>query len=262
MNLLSTYKTKTVNTKEPILLYEKDDYKIYWLGIDEDTAFRCNVYMICDGDEYIIVDPGNRTYFEVIKNKVAQITDLKNIKALIISHQDPDVGASFVDWLKINSDITIISSGRTNVLLPHYGASGYNFFDIAQNNIYTFKSGKTLEFIESPFLHFAGAFTTLDKTANFLFSSDIWAALDIDWKLVVDEDEFILHESYMDLFHIDYMASNIAARGFVRRLDGKTIDAILPQHGSLINNTNVLDALEYLNNLQCGTDIIYSDLED
>ncbi|MCK5293493.1 MAG: MBL fold metallo-hydrolase, partial [Arcobacteraceae bacterium] len=210
MNLLSTYNTKKITTDEPILLFEEGDYKIYWLGLEQDTAFRCNVYMICDGDEYIIVDPGSRTHFDVVKNKVAQITDLKNVKALIVSHQDPDVGASFVDWLEFNKEMLIISSGRTNVLLPHYGASGYNFYDISENNTYTFKSGKILEFIESPFLHFAGAFTTLDKTANFLFSSDIWAALDIDWKLVVDKDEFILHETYMDLFHIDYMASNIA----------------------------------------------------
>ncbi len=260
MNLLSNYKTKNISTNNPILLFEDGGHKLYWLGIDEDTAFRCNVYMICNDDEYIIVDPGNRNYFEKVKDKVAQVTDPKNVTALILSHQDPDVGASFVDWLEFNKDITIISSARANVLLPHYGISDYNFYDISQNNLYKFKSGKVLEFIEAPFLHFAGAFTTLDKISNFLFSGDIWAALDIDWKLVVDEDDFILHETYMDLFHIDYMASNIAARGFVRRLNGKVIDAILPQHGSLINSVSVQDALNYLENLQCGTDIIYSDL--
>ncbi|MCK5110950.1 MAG: MBL fold metallo-hydrolase [Arcobacteraceae bacterium] len=262
MNLLSNYKTKNISTSSPILLFEEDKHKIYWLGIDENTAFRCNVYMICDNGEYIIVDPGNRAFFKTVQDKVAQITDPKNIKALILCHQDPDVAASMVDWLEFNKDITIISSSRANVLLLHYGISSYNFYDIAQNNKYQFKSGKILEFIEAPFLHFAGAFTTLDKTANFLFSGDIWAALDIDWKLVVDENDFILHETYMDLFHIDYMASNIAARGFVRRLDDKVIEAILPQHGSLINESNVQDALNYLENLQCGTDIIYSDLED
>ncbi len=262
MNLLSKYKTQEISTNHPILLFEENNHKIYWLGIDEDTAFRCNVYMICDDEEYIIIDPGNRSYFEVVKEKVAQITDPRNVSSLILCHQDPDVCASFVDWLDFNNKITIISSARTNVLLPHYGKSDYNFYDITINKTLTFKSGKILEFIEAPFLHFAGAFTTLDKTANFLFSGDIWAALDIDWKLVVNEDDFMIHETYMDLFHIDYMASNIAARGFVNRLSGKIINAILPQHGSLINTPNIANALNYLKNLQCGTDIIYSDLEN
>lgn len=259
MNLLSNYENQSVSTDKPILLFEEGNHRIYWLGIDEETAFRCNVFMICDEDEYIIVDPGNRAYFEVVKNRVSQITDPKNIASLILCHQDPDVGASMVDWIEFNKDITIVSSGRTNVLLPHYGISDYKFFDISEHKQFTFKSGRVLEFIEAPFLHFAGAFTTLDKTANFLFSGDIWAALDIDWKLVVDDD-FMMHETYMDLFHIDYMGSNIATRGFVKRLDGKIIDALLPQHGSLINTNNVQNALDYLENLQCGTDIIYSDL--
>ena len=214
--------------------------------------------MICDGDEYIIVDPGNRAYFNKVKDNVSKITDPKNVKGLILCHQDPDVCASIVDWLDINPDITIISSARTNVLLPHYGKKDYAFHDTAEESTYNFKSGRTLEFIEAPFLHFAGAFTTFDTTENVLFSGDIWAALDIDWELIVQD--FDMHETYMDLFHIDYMASNIAARGFVRRLNGKTIEAILPQHGSLINSDNVQNALTYLEELQCGTDIIYSDL--
>jgi len=258
MNLLQNNLNKTLDTKKPLILFEEGEHKIYWLGIDEDTAFRCNVYLICDGDEYLIVDPGNRSYFNKVKENFAQITNPKNISGLILCHQDPDVSASMVDWLDINPDLTIISSARTNVLLPHYGKSDYNFYDIVENPVFRFKSARTLEFIEAPFLHFAGAFTTLDTTENILFSGDIWAALDVDWKLVVDD--FEMHETYMDLFHIDYMGSNIAARGFVRRLDNKTITAILPQHGSLINTNNVKNALVYLEELQCGTDIIYSDL--
>ncbi len=260
MNLLPKYQNLSVDTDQPILLFKEGDHKIYWLGIDEKTIFRCNVYMICDGDEFIIVDPGNRNYFEKVKEKISKIGDPKNIVGIILSHQDPDICASIPDWLEFNKELMIISSRRTNVLLPHYGISDYSFLDIAIDHKFEFKSGRVLEFIEAPFLHFAGAFVTLDKTANFLFSSDIWAALDIDWKLVVNTNEFIMHETYMDLFHVDYMASNIAARGFVRKLEGKSIDAILPQHGSLINTDDVQNAIYYLENLQCGTDIIYSDL--
>lgn len=259
MNLLNNYVNDIIDTKNSLLLFEEPDHKIYWLGNDEDTAFRCNVYLICDGDEYIIVDPGNRSQFENVKLNVTQITDPKNVSAMILCHQDPDVAASMVDWLDLNPDMLVISSARTNVLLPHYGKSDYKFYDIVEKQSFSFKSGRVLEFIEAPFLHFPGAFATLDQTENVLFSGDVWAALDIDWKLVVGDD-FDMHETYMDLFHIDYMASNIAARGFARKLHNKTITAILPQHGSIINSNNVQNAISYIENLQCGTDIIYSDL--
>lgn len=247
-----------VSANEPVLLFQENDHKIYWVGINDETAFRCNVYLIVDNNEAIVVDPGSKSFFEQVKSNIQKITPLENVLGLILCHQDPDVASSMVDWLTFNPKIKIISSNRTNVLLPHYGISEYDFFDICENS-FIFSSGKELKFIEAPFLHFPGAFTTLDITSNYLFSGDIWAALDIDWKLIVDD--FETHMMNMDLFHLDYMASNVAARGFARKLDNITIDAILPQHGSIINKENVENAITYLKNLQCGTDIIYGDID-
>lgn len=257
-NLLEDYRGKMLSLEEPTLLYQEEDHKIYWLGIEEETAFRCNVYLIASGDEYILVDPGSRQYFEQVKTRVSQIVSPEKIGALILCHQDPDVAASMIDWLEVNPSLTIISSARTNVLLPHYGRSDYTFFDIASNVHYCFKNGRKLRFIEAPFLHFPGAFATYDETSAFLFSGDIWAALDTDWQLL--NDDFETHKFNMDLFHIDYMASNIAARGFIHRLDGIDLEGILPQHGSIFAAKDVPLALNYLKNLRCGLDIIYADL--
>lgn len=248
----------TVDTEDSVLLYEKDGHKIYWMGIEEETAFRCNVYLIQDGDEFFIVDPGSRIYHEELKKRVSKLVAPDKVTGLILCHQDPDVAASMVDWLGINSEITIFTSARTNVLLPYYGRRDYNFFNISDEGEYKFKSGRVLKFIEAPFLHFPGAFTTLDLSAKMLFSGDIWAALDVEWNLVVSD--FEAHKSNMDLFHVDYMASNKASRGYARKIESETIEAILPQHGSIIDKQDVPSAIEYLKNLQCGIDIIYSDL--
>lgn len=72
-------------------------------------------------------------------------------------------------------------------------------------------------------------------------------------------ESFDEHVPAMDLFHLDYMASNIAARGFVDRLRGLEIRAILPQHGSIITAKHVPRALDYLRNLRCGLDIVERD---
>ncbi len=246
---------------QPTLLFDNgQNHKIYWLGIPEETAFRCNTYLIVDGNEAILVDPGNRNYFEFVKSRVKEIIEPDKLKGLVLCHQDPDVAASMIDWLAFLPQLHIISSDRTNVLLPHYGTANYRFYSIGSDNNfqYKFKSGKSLEFIEAPFLHFPGAFATLDLESEFLFSGDIWAALDINWKLVVDD--FDDHTMKLDLFHLDYMASNIASRGFALKLKDKNIEAILPQHGSIIPKEFVIDAIKYLENLKCGLDIVYPEL--
>lgn len=242
----------------PVLLQEEGGHRVYWLGLREETAFRCNSYLIVDGDQALLVDPGNRDTFEQIRREVAMVVAPEAVTGLVVCHQDPDVAASLVDWLAINPDALVVTSPRTQVLLPHYGVGDYRHHDIEEEPELALPSGAVLRFLPAPFLHSPMAFATFDGANGYLFSGDIFAAIDTDWRLVVES--FDAHAAKLDLFHLDYMASNVAARGFVRSLAGLTIEAICPQHGSIIPQRFVADALAYLENLQCGTDLLYPDL--
>lgn len=245
--------------EEPTVLYENEGHAIYWLGIREERAFRCNCYLLRDGDIGIIIDPGSRYHFDQVRERVAQIMEPASLTGMIICHQDPDVAASMVDWLELKPDLTVFTTPRTQVLLPYYGKSDYDFYDVEAQPEFRFPSGNVLHFIPAPFLHFPGAFTTYDTRAQALFSGDIWAAIDTDWRLMLED--FESHTGKMDLFHTEYMASNLAARGFLQSLDGIALQAILPQHGSIIGPNHVARALDYLRQLRCGTDIIYASIE-
>lgn len=244
----------------PTVLHGADDHQVYWLGITDATAFRCNAYLIRDGDEAILVDPGGKAFFPQVRQRVAQILPPDQVSGMVLCHQDPDVAASMTDWLAVNPRMRVFTSPRTQVLLPHYGRSEYRYHDVTRGGGHPLPSGAQLRFIEAPFLHFPGAFTTYDTGSRYLFSGDIWAALDLDWTLLVGS--FEEHIPKMNLFHQDYMASNLAARGFVKRIENLAIEAILPQHGSIIPGRCVGAALDYLRHLQCGTDIIYPTLDE
>lgn len=243
----------------PVLLFEHGEHRLYWLGINEQTAFRCNTYLIVDGDQVILVDPGNRFLFPLVQELVQSVVGEQPVTGVIASHQDPDVAASLPLWVEINPETLVFASPRTQVLLPHFGLGEHRFHDIEAEPVYALPSGHTLSFHGAPFLHSPMAFATLDTASGFLFTSDVFAAVDSDWRLVVND--FANHASKMDFFHIDYMASHVAAQGFARKLEGLAIRAILPQHGSIIPGPYVADAINYLNELQCGLDILYPDIE-
>ena len=244
---------------QPTALFLSDDHAVYWLGVPEDSAFRCNTYLIVDGNEAVVVDPGGAQSYDFILERVRQVLPVERVKAVLLCHQDPDVAASLVKWLQQKPEPWVITSNRTNILLPYYGAENYTCININETPNYQFSSGKKLRFVEAPFLHFPGAFTTIDEVSGFLFSGDIWAAVDMDWRLVVEN--FRTHELKMSLFHVDYMASNLACRGFLRNLGSFVPEAILPQHGSVIPKYFVPNAMEYLKKLKCGLDLIYSGLK-
>jgi flavorubredoxin len=214
--------------------------------------------LIKDGNKAWIIDPGEVAVFDKIKAAVESIVPLVHLDGLIVCHSDPDVCASMANWLRLLPELKIYTTPRTNVLLPHYGVRDYEFVDVTIDDELFLPSGGNLTFFEAPFLHFPGAMVIFDSVANSLFSGDIWAALTTEWTLVVKD--MAIHRGRMDLFHKDYMASNLAARGFVRRVEHLPIEVIFPQHGSIIPQEFVAEALEYLRTLHCGTDITYADI--
>ena len=83
--------------EKPTPLFQDDQHAVYWLGVPEPSAFRCNTYLIVDGQEALLVDPGGRGSFEFVRMRVGQIIPPHKVSGLIVCHQDPDVAASMVD---------------------------------------------------------------------------------------------------------------------------------------------------------------------
>ena len=243
----------------PVLLFHDQEvgHTLHWIGASTEDAFRCNIYLVQDQNDFYLIDPGGLPEFPSVLETLSSLTPPETISGLILSHQDPDVAASISKWFEINPDIKVYSSPRTHVLLGHYGNENYNAVDIETHSTIVLGSGTELRFIPAPFLHFPGAFVTYDAHCKFLMSGDIWASLAVCNQFTMSD--FNEHIPKMDLFHKDYMASNIATRGFVRSLANVPIRAILPQHGAIIGPEHVNDARKYLEDLECGLDLIYGD---
>ena len=251
---------KTINgkydlTKEAVLLVDKGVHKIYWVGTTSQKALRSNIYLIIDNEEGIIIDCGARTEFKQTINRVKQVLPPSKVTKLFANHQDPDVTSAMIDWLELNPQITIIASPMTNILINHYVENGkrYNFHNTEIEPILTLKSGAKLEFILSPFMHSPGAVGIYNHHTKTLFSGDIWSAISLEWKLILDYD-FQEHIENMDMFHQGYISSNKACRYFLYQLKDKDIDHIMPQHGSIITKNNLNSAFRYIRDLKCGID--------
>lgn len=249
-------------SKDAVLLIDKGQHKIYWVGTTTTKAFRSNIYLIKDRNEGIIIDCGSRAEFKETIKRVKQIIPLSYVKRIFANHQDPDVTAAMVDWLNINPNIEIIASPNTNTLIQHYMENGttYNYYNTESNPTLTLDSGAILEFIPSPFMHSPGAVAIYDVSTKTLFSGDIWATISLEWKLIL-EDDFSEHQEYMDYFHKSYISSNKAVRNFLINFKDREVAHIMPQHGSVMIEENVKRAFNYLKHLKCGLDY-FQDISD
>ena len=223
---------------------------VYWVGVYvEDDPFECHTYLIVDGDESILIDPGSILEFEGVKQKIETLIDLNSIKYLVAHHQDPDVCANIPAFEKVikRDDLLVITHSRNMALIKHYGIrSGY--YIIEEHDFCLKTKNYGLYFLTTPYAHAPGAFVTYLKEEKVLFSSDIFGAMEESWHFYADENYFDEIKS----FHESYMPSQDILNFSLEKIEELTLNLIAPQHGSLIQKEYINPIIEELKNLECG----------
>jgi len=238
-----------LNYDDPIKIAEN----IYWVGFyDEETGLHCNPYLIVDGDEAVVIDGGSRPDFPTVMTKILKTgTDPSAIRGLIYHHYDPDLCGSVSDYEDIieRDDLRIMSALENNFFIRHYGPSA-TLVDIAEfNDRFTFKSGRVLEFIRTPYAHSAGSFITFDELSGVVFTSDLFGSYGRQWDLFIGLDDACRtcdtldacpqNKTYCPIvdiltFHQMIMPSGKALRHAIRQILKTPAGMVAPQHGSVI----------------------------
>jgi two-component system, cell cycle response regulator len=221
---------------------------IYWVGTqDEDGALNCNPYLLVEGEEAVLFDPGSVLDIEQVYRNVLEIVPLEKIKYVVLHHQDPDFcsGVPFLE--KQGGNFKIVTHWRTQTIVKYYGIKS-SYYLVDENNFtLTLKSGRNLKFIMTPYLHFPGAIATYEEKSQILFSSDLFGALSFNRGLYAGED----YLERMKAFHEHYMPSNDIIRPVMETFMKMDIKQIAPQHGAIIRE-DVKKYIRVLRDLECG----------
>jgi len=225
---------------------------IYWVGyVIPDDPFQCHVYLIKNGDESILIDPGSMITFPVVLEKITSIVALKDIKYIIMHHQDPDIVGCFSTLEKImpKRERYVVTHWRTEMLLKHY--MWETPFYLVDQNDWKLKAGDLeLEFIFTPYAHFPGAFVTKEKRSEIIFSSDLFGGLTEEFSLYAKDVD-----SYFEAakpFHKHYMPNKEVLHHALNQVKNANPSMIAPQHGSIIKKEFINPLIDKLKDLECG----------
>lgn len=228
---------------------------IHWVGFrDKEARLHCNPYLLIDDDDVVLIDPGSIPHFPIVMRKVIDLVNPERISLIVVGHQDPDVcgNLAVVEDVINRSDLKVAAHSNTIRLIRHYGLRSDLYSVDEHDYAFRLNSGRTLRFMFTPYLHSPGAIVTYDEKTKSLFSSDIFGALSEQWSLF-DCKGFPQH---MDTWHQRYMPSSRILKPCMERLERLAIDRILPQHGSVIEGAQVMEAIEHLKGLPCGIDLM------
>ncbi|MGD8886087.1 MAG: MBL fold metallo-hydrolase [Gammaproteobacteria bacterium] len=227
---------------------------IHWVGFyDQEARLHCNPYLLIDDQDVVLFDPGSIPHFPVVMRKIIDLVNPGEITHIVVSHQDPDVCGNLAVLEDVISrpDLKIIAHTNTIRLIRHYGVTS-DYYPVEKHDYkLQLSSGRELQFLFTPYLHSPGAIVTYDKKTKSLFSSDIFGAISQDWSLF-RSDDFL---EPMRRWHELYMPSNRILAECMKRLSNLDIDRILPQHGSVLEQDQTQQAIDFLARLPCGLDL-------
>ncbi len=245
------------------IIYEDENHKYIWLGWEEkegENLVNVNQYLIIDGDEAVILDPGGIHVFPRIVGNLSRYIDLEKLKYLFFSHQDPDVCSGISMWLSITPAKVYISKWWIR-FIPHFGIFDHKKLipiDDKGGRI-TFKSGKYLELIPTHFLHSTANFTVYDPVSKIYFSGDLGTALFPFGEKYLFVEDFNHYAKLMEGFHARFMTSNQTIKYFLNKISKYDIEMIVTQHGGIFPDRDSCNKFfNWLKNLKCGIDIIKS----
>ncbi len=227
------------------------DERIWWVGhYQENDVFQCHVYLIEQGDQSVLLDPGSRLTFRHTLGKVEQIIPFSHIRYFVCHHQDPDITAALplIDEMVSRDDAVLVTHWRARMLLKHYGLR-LPFWLVEEHEWELPLQDRLLRFIFTPYAHFPGAFCTFDTASQILFSSDLFGGLTEEFSLVAKD------EGYFDalrLFHEHYMPSRDILGYALAKIQEHPVRLIAPQHGSILTGSLVGQMIDRLKGLECG----------
>ncbi|OGL73834.1 hypothetical protein A3C96_02020 [Candidatus Uhrbacteria bacterium RIFCSPHIGHO2_02_FULL_60_10] len=220
----------------------------YWVGFyDPKANFHCNPYLLVDGDDAIIIDPGSIPHFPTVARKVSSIIKFSRISRIIIHHQDPDLASNITVFEKLinRKDLRVVTTRRVSFLTDFYGfKTPYRMVEEGDLNF----GGRNLQFHRTPYLHSPGAFTTYDPKTKTLFSSDIFGAFSEGWDLYAGED----YPEKMWTFHHTYMPPGDILKNQMKEFEKLEMDRICSQHGSVIEKKWVDFNINALKEIKTG----------
>ena len=232
--------------------------RVWWVGtLIPDDEFQCHVYLIEQGDQSVIIDPGSALIADEIVRKVDSIVGVDHVRWLVCSHSDPDILGAIPALVKrgLHPEASIVTHWRDEALMRHSGID-LPYWRIEEHDWLLALDDRTLRFVFTPYAHFAGSFCTFDEKSATLFSSDLFGGFTDGNSLFATSVDYF---EAMRAFHEHYMPSREIVSHALARIRELPIRTIAPQHGHLIPQDLIEPIISKLDQLECGIYLLARD---
>jgi flavorubredoxin len=233
-------KTRVLKIKDNLYMLRIDDDEVkYFEGlwwIPEGITY--NAYLLTTSEGDVLFDTWKHKYSDLFIEELRRITDLKNIRYLVVHHMEPDHSGSLPAVLRINPEITVLGHALAKGMIESF----YNIkpkYRVVKDGEILGIGDYRIRFIYTPWLHWPETIISYIENYKILLTCDAFGSYGIFDKIYDEELGKNELEKYM-FYTRKYIATVIGhyadwvgkALEKIEKL-GIGIEIIAPAHGIL-----------------------------
>ncbi|MDD3271931.1 MAG: FprA family A-type flavoprotein, partial [Syntrophomonadaceae bacterium] len=159
----------------------KDD--VYWVGVRDpelrifdlvmttDYGTSYNAYLIKGKEKTALIEVCEDKFFDEYVDKIKPLVNIAEIDYLIMNHTEPDHSEAVARLLDLAPNLTVFASQTALQFLKEISNRNFVSHEVKDGEELDL-GGKTLRFINAPFLHWPDTIYTYLVEDKILFSCD------------------------------------------------------------------------------------------
>ncbi len=216
--------------------------EVHWVGIkDWDRRMfdaliplpwgtTYNSYLVL-GEKTALIDTVNPGFEHDFLRKIEQVTDVSSIDFLVMNHAEPDHAGSIPFIFGLNNKVTLVATEKGAKMAELYFRVPKERIKVVKDGEELDLGGKTLRFLEAPWLHWPETMFTYLVESQILFTCDFFGSHTAYGFYDDESDE--LYSNSQRYFGEIMMPFRKQGERAIEKLSGLDISIIAPSHGPL-----------------------------
>jgi len=226
---------------------------VFWVGVKHDNrrlfdaliplphGTSYNAYLVKGEQKTALIDTVNPGFEEQLLNKVSQHVDPAKIDYLIMNHAEPDHANAIPRVLEVAKNAKLVTGAKGKEAAMMYYNTPAERIMVVDETMKIDLGGKTLSFIDAPWLHWPETIFTYLQEDGILFPCDFFGSHAAVGEFYADEygNELAvdLAKVYFAEIMMPFRKNGLNAMEKLKKLDLKMI---APSHGFIWRDPKVI----------------------
>lgn len=237
---------------------------IFWVGKVDDRDVPFHRLTLTKGTTYnsyllmtekpTVIDTVDLSFGKEFVENLKNIVELDKIKYIVINHTEPDhSGALGSLAARAKNAVIVCTKLAVDELKEMYKLHNKEFLIVGDGDTLDI-GGKTLSFIETPYLHTAETMITYCLEDKILFPCDIFSTHVANYEYFNDSAKEDIMPDYIGYYKLIMHPHRRYVQNMIEKIKDLDINMVAPSHGYILRN-NIQKFIDIYADLSKNTDI-------